>query len=365
MAKVKKIGMAAGTFCAALGIGFVMQNGDALASRFNADPAPETDRAPFSTTDSDVAGVTRAALEVAEEPPITQVTAEDTISGVTGSDPSMVSPDVVQGSAVFLPRPVQPAPEQDAPQQFAALGTEEQPDLQTGASVVADVDCAPVMTSTATAGALVEISLSAPCYVNAAFTMHHHGMMFTAQTDQKGAASLVVPALAEVAVFIAAFDNGEGAVSTSSIPDFADFDRAVLQWENEAAFMLSAYEDGAIYGESGHITAANPGNRERLISAEGGFLLRLGDPVADKTMMAEVYSFPSAMLSGPTDVMLVAEVGITEENCGKDLNAQSVQVAPTGATKAVDLMITMPDCDAAGDFLILQKMFEDLTIASK
>jgi len=34
MGQLKKIGMAAGTFSVALGIGFVMQNGDALASRF-------------------------------------------------------------------------------------------------------------------------------------------------------------------------------------------------------------------------------------------------------------------------------------------------------------------------------------------
>ncbi len=47
MAKLRKIGMAAGTFSVALGIGFVMQNGDVLASRFGADSAP-VQPAPFT-----------------------------------------------------------------------------------------------------------------------------------------------------------------------------------------------------------------------------------------------------------------------------------------------------------------------------
>lgn len=49
MANIKQIGIAACTFSVALGIGFVMQNGDALASRFAAD-ANESGPAPFTDT---------------------------------------------------------------------------------------------------------------------------------------------------------------------------------------------------------------------------------------------------------------------------------------------------------------------------
>lgn len=364
MAKFKKIGMAAGTFCAALGIGFVMQNGDALASRFGADTSAAAP-APFSANDSEPAVVIPVALEVEDNPPASLQIADAAIGSDDVSDPSMISPEVAQGSALFLPGPVEAAPEQDTPEQFAALEVDAEPDVQTDAPIVADVDCVPMMTSAASAGAMVDISISAPCYADTAFTMHHQGMMFTSQTDSAGGATLVIPALAEVAVFIAAFENGEGAVATASVPDFASYDRAVLQWEGDAAFMLSAYEAGASYGEQGHITAANPGTLERLQAAEGGFLMRLGNPVAGKSMMSEVYSFPTALTAGSADVLLVAEVGITEENCGRDINAQSLQIAPSGATTALDLTMTMPECDAVGDFLILQNMFEDLTIAAK
>ena len=81
--------------------------------------------------------------------------------------------------------------------------------------------------------------------------------------------------------------------------------------------------------------------------------------------MAEVYTFPSGMIASEFDVMLVAEAEITTGNCGQKLNAQSLQVSPTGQTAALDLTMIMPECDAVGDVLILQSMFEDLTLASK
>ena len=32
---------------------------------------------------------------------------------------------------------------------------------------------------------------------------------------------------------------------------------------------------------------------------------------------------------------------------------------------AIDLTMTLPDCDAIGEFLVLKNMFEDLTLAAK
>jgi hypothetical protein len=103
----------------------------------------------------------------------------------------------------------------------------------------------------------------------------------------------------------------------------------------------------------------------RLDAAEGGYLVRLGDASAADSLIAEIYTFPTGMMGQALDVMLVADAEITSQNCGKDLSAQSIQVSPTGETSALDLTMTMPACDAVGDFLILQNMFEDLTTASK
>ncbi|KAG1713761.1 Protein translocase subunit SecA [Nymphon striatum] len=272
-------------------------------------------------------------------------------------------------SAVILPQTAKIPPQSAAPVQLVALDPEALPEiegeLEPEVLAVTEVDCVPAMTANAGIAATVALTVNAPCHTSQPFTVHHQGMMFTAVTDEAGDANINVPALAEVAVMIAAFADGDGAVSTVVIPDFASYDRAVLQWQGDAAVMLSAYEGDALFGDEAHIHADNPGNMDRLTAVEGGYLVQLGDASATDPLMAEIYTFPSGMMGDSLDVMLVAEAEITSGNCGQELNAQSIQVSPTGETSALDLTMIMPECDAVGDFLILQNMFKDLTIASR
>lgn len=371
MAKIKQIGMAAGTFSVALGIGFVMQNGDALASRFGAESAP-AEPAPFTQTEQleevsleQSVPVDAEIMDTDVETPI--VTAQ---SGVIPTQaPAVVMPEPDVTLAVALPEDAKVPVKQEAPVQLANLDPEVAPevslDVESDATPAAELDCVPEMMATAGGVATIDLSLSAPCHVSTAFVIHHQGMMFTAMTDESGKAEMTVPALAEVSVMIAAFDDGNGAVATTTVPDFASYDRAVLQWQGDTAVMLSAYEDGANFGDENHIFAGNPGDMNRVTAAEGGYLVRLGDATVSNALMAEVYTFPSGMMSQAPDVMLIAEAEITANNCGRELNAQSIQISPTGETSALDLRMVMPECDAVGDFLILQNMFEDLTIASR
>ncbi|MGJ8609985.1 MAG: hypothetical protein ACSHWY_02750, partial [Octadecabacter sp.] len=284
-------------------------------------------------------------------------------SVVTEPAPELINPEPVVSAAVILPEAARLPDVQAAPVQLAALDPESLPDLEPQPSIT--LDCTPEMVAVAGAAASVDLAVAAPCHANTSFTVHHQGMMFTAMTNDAGVAKLTVPALAEVAVMISEFDDGEGAVTTVVVPDFANYDRAVLQWQGETSVMLSAYEDGAKFGDQKHIYADNPGDVNRLETAEGGYLIRLGDGTVGDGLVAEVYSFPTGMMGGAPDVMLVAEAEITAGNCGQELSAQSIQVSPTGATSALDLNMIMPECDAVGDVLILQNMFEDLTIASR
>lgn len=370
MAKIKQVATAAGTFGVALGIGFIMQNGDALASRFGGDDMPDQS-APF--TETAAAGVEVPIAFSGEEDMsapdgFTVPVADEAITVAHGGViavplPEMTNPELVAAAAVVLPEAAQLPEVQSAPVQLANLDPESLPALETEAEIA--LDCSPSMDAVAGASASVELAVVASCHEDTAFTVHHQGMMFSAMTDDAGEAKLIVPALAEVAVLITAFDDGDGAVATVVVPDFAKYDRAVLQWQGETSVMLSAYEDGAKFGDANHIFAGNPGDMARLEAAEGGYLMRLGDGSTGDGLVAEVYSFPTGMTGTAQDVLLVAEAEITAENCGQELNAQSIQVSPSGVASALDLRMVMPECDAVGDFLILQNMFEDLTIASR
>jgi len=361
MSRIRQIGMAAGTFSVALGIGFVMQNGDALASRFGNDEAPEQP-APFSEVAQQETAV---SPDIAIETPVVQ---DEPIAVAQGSvimseTPDILKPEPEVAAAVILPETAKLPIVLEAPLQLAALETETVPAVEETATV--EVDCVPVMDAAAGSIASVTLSVNAPCHQSSSFTIHHQGMMFTAMTDDTGSAEISVPALAEVAVMIAAFEGGDGAVATMTVPDFANYDRAVLQWQGDESVMLSAYEGDAMFGDERHIHASNPGDITRIETAEGGYLVRLGEDTVDRALMAEVYTFPSGMMGSDFEVLLVAEAEITAGNCGQELNAQSLQVSPTGQTSALDLTMIMPECDAVGDFLILQNMFEDLRIASK
>jgi hypothetical protein len=366
MAKLRKIGMAAGTFSVALGIGFVMQNGDVLASRFGADSAP-VQPAPFTQAAGEASMVENQSL------PENPVSAENEFlpipvaqGGVVfASSPEIMEPAPAVSAAVILPETAKVPVEQAAPIQLAALDTEATPVV--GSNIAGDSanDCVPSMEATAGAAASIRLSIEAPCHVNSPFTVHHQGMMFTAVTDGVGEAELIVPALAEAVVMIADFIGGDGAVATAIVSDFANYDRAVLQWQGDVSVMLSAYENDATFGDDNHIYVDNPGDIDRLETATGGYLVRLGDGSVGDGLMAEVYTFPSGMTGAAPNVILAAEAEITLGNCGQELNAQSIQVSPSGETAALDLTMIMPECDTVGDFLILQNMFRDLTIASR
>lgn len=349
MVNFKKIGTVIGTFGVALGVGFVMQNGDAVASRFGAEDAPDQ-HAPFTKTD----------VETEEHIVPTQ-------AGVTFPEaPTVPVPDIPSSNAtVALPEIVNVPQPQNLPLQLATLAADITPEFETAPPLEIGAECVPVIHAIAGSAATIKLDVTAPCHASEHFTVHHQGMMFTAITDDTGFVALSVPALAETSVVIVDFDDGDGAVATVEVPDFADYDRAVLQWQGDEAVVLNAYEGRAEFGDDGHIYTENPGDMTRLEAGEGGYLVNLGNASAPDALIAEVYTFPTGKLGANFIVQLVAEAEITAENCGQELAAQSIQVFPSGETSALDLTITMPACDAVGDFLILQNMFEDLTLASK
>jgi hypothetical protein len=366
MAKLRKISMAAGTFSVALGIGFIMQNGDVLASRFGADSAP-VQPAPFTQAIGEAALIENPSLLEDPGSADNEVSPISVAQGgvVFASSPEIIEPAPAVSVVVILPETAKVPVEQPSPIRLAALDSEATPVVEPNIAGDTVMDCVPSMEATAGAAASIGLAIVAPCHVNSPFTIHHQGMMFTAITDGIGEAELVVPALAEVAVMIAAFSGGDGAVVTATVPDFANYDRAVLQWQGDVSVMLSAYENDATFGDGNHIHADNPGDMDRLQSATGGYLVRLGDGSVGDGLMAEVYTFPSGMTGAAPNVILAAEAEITSGNCGQELNAQSIQVSPSGETAALDLTMIMPECDTVGDFLILQNMFRDLTIASR
>lgn len=223
--------------------------------------------------------------------------------------------------------------------------------------------CAMQAQATAHPGALVALYVSAPCRAGERITLHHQGMMVTETLDREGNLDVVLPALAETAVFIIEPGQGDdqqsaGAVARVDVPDMAEVDRVVLQWSGNSGFEIHAREFGAQYGELGHVWHG----ADQVGSA--GQVIQLGDATQLAPRLAEVYSFHRAGAQAAGVIEISVETEISQINCGRDISAQTLRISQ-GRVQTRDLVLSMPDCGAAGDFLVLNNLVENLKIAAK
>jgi len=324
MSRARRFIMAGGTFACALGIGYFTQ----------------------------------------AQMPAGSVTAAQSVTVPEIEKPVEISRIELTSAAPAPPAPMPaPAALPATPVKLAVADGAGVPDTLPQEEAVPTFACDYEMEAAPREAAMVELTLSAPCRVNEGFTLHHNGLMFSAVTDASGQAVLEVPALAENAVFIASFPDGNGALATATVDTLVLYDRVVVQWRGAAdSLALHALEYGVDFGEPGHVWAAANQDRSRAIIGDGGFLTRLGLPEADRALMAEIYTFPTDNARRSGEVALRVEAEVSKANCGRDLEAQTIATGESGLT-VQDLVLAMPDCGAVGEFLVLKNLFDDLKIA--
>lgn len=218
-------------------------------------------------------------------------------------------------------------------------------------------DCSLELSAELQENAMVALELAAPCAPNVAAKIHHNGMIFKTLLDDQGLTRLSLPALNQNSVFIVEVGSEYRDTAVIQVPDVAKFDRVVLQWEGHGGFELHAREFGAAYGEDGHIWS---GAEQSGV----GSVYRLGDPDAFSPMFAEVYSFPKDANGPNGQVQLTVEAEVSAGNCNRTIAAQTLDLRG-GVLQGRDLVLNMPACNAVGDFLVLNNLVENLTIASK
>lgn len=311
--------VAAGTLCAALGIGAVMQYGPWSGS-------PQRVEGPL--TFSDVQEVSSSPrVEIPQDRPMTEPLPGSVVSNAF-------------------------TPEEDAPIELPTAPAE------TG------FDCEIDMTATPVAGAMMSVTLNAPCHGSERVTLHHNGLMFTEMMQPDGSLTLEVPALAEDALVIASFLDGAGALAHATVTSVPFYDRVAIQWRGDAGLQLHAREFDAQYFSEGHVWQGAAEDPAHAATGEGGFLTRLGTADAPGALLAEVYTFPSGMTDTSGTVALTVEAEILATNCEQVVEAQTLELRNGKPLVSKELTVDIPGCDAVGDFLMLKNIVEDLTIAA-
>lgn len=229
--------------------------------------------------------------------------------------------------------------------------------------VVPEAPCVIRTRATPEPAAFVRLHVSAVCLPESRVTVHHNGMLFTARMDGTGNLDILVPALAERAVFTFTFDGDQMAMAMTRVPDIAGYNRVVLLWRGDAGFELHARESGATYGTVGRIRQGvlddTPG------SGSGGYLLRLGGGSTALPMMADVYSYPTSMSGDDRQVDMAVAVQVTARNCGREVAARVLEFRDPGPLHTRDLLLPVPPCDAGDEYLVLNEVLEDLRIAAR
>jgi hypothetical protein len=326
------------------------------------------------------------------EPPKTDIIVADAAAGQPTAEAVTAAPAPVSDLVVpAVPQTVSVDPQADAPKPFEASVSGAASDLAAplpadGAALpetlsptlvalapVAPVTLAPTpVTETAEAAcpitmkvaaapqAMIGISIVAPCAPEARVVIEHEGLAITGQTDAAGSLFLSLPALAVDASVTAYVAEADGVSESLRIPALATLRRFGVQWQDKDAFQLHAFENGAYYGDPGHLSDADPHTPLTGVPPAGGYVTLLGDGRVTLPMQAQIYTFPA---NGTAGADVLVEAAVTEATCGRTVTGQTIMTL-AGEALITELTLAMPDCDGVGDILVLKNLVTDLTIAA-
>ncbi len=274
--------------------------------------------------------IVSAVEPLAAGPEVTLMPKIDVTAPILASEPATVSPPEARGAEVQVAE-VLPAAE----------------------PIVETPNCGPLLELISQPGAMIGLTLLAPCNANERIVLHHAGLVVTGRTTASGAYFASVPALTAVSEVQIVFASGSTTTASIDMPEASRLHRFGVQWQDVDDFQLNAFENGANYNQTGHISAAFTG-----IPGDGGFLTILGDSSTDLPLLAEVYTFGKDPKAD-----IVIEAAVTQATCGRELLGETLS-ASDGNVEITDLTIAMPDCEAIGDILVLKNPDQDMKLAA-
>ena len=202
--------------------------------------------------------------------------------------------------------------------------------------------------------AKIGIVILAPCHAQERVVLRHAGLAVTAKLGPDGRLNSVLPALMTAARVEILFADGHTVDGSLDMAEAATLRRFGVQWQGAEAFVVHGFENGADFGQPGHVSPVNLGSRG------GGSLALLGDGTVKVPLMAQIYTFPAAP---GQSAEVVIEAAVTEATCGHDLLAETI-ASNQDHVEVTDLTLAMPDCSGVGDFLVLKNLASDMKIAA-
>lgn len=312
-------------------------------------PVAETEQPEYQTP-----ALAEAEALAPDDPDVTRsATAPDAI--MTASDRAKAAAaealELVQ-QPVETPVEVAPSYEYAAADDLGDMAEEPAPPV---------ASCDITINAVAEAAALVAISLAAPCNSAEDVTFAHAGLNFSEQLGPDGDLFVLVPVMTEQAILTVTFADGQEKAVELTVPDFADYERVALVWKGATGLQLHALENGADYGDAGHVWAQTPADFGAATSGTGGFLSVLGS-TADG-YAADVYTYPAALMQGGAEPVVSVEAEVMENTCATEIAGTILRSNRQSVPETQPLTMVVPGCDAVGEYLVLKNLPQDLKLA--
>lgn len=220
--------------------------------------------------------------------------------------------------------------------------------------------CATTLSAQRKAAAMVDLTITSPCNEGAAFQISHEGLMFAGRTDGDGVAIVEAPALAANAAFGVSFDNVLAAEVSVFVPELRRYDRAILQWHSADNMRLHAFEGGAQIGDPRHVWSASIHAAEDTRNGDTGFVVSLGATDVEMAYRAEAYTFPADLMNREGAVDLKIGVTVNDANCGREVDARTIQTNAGEGLVMESISVQMPACDQVGSVVFFDDKFTKL-----
>lgn len=209
--------------------------------------------------------------------------------------------------------------------------------------------CRPAIELAALPGAMIHLTLAAPCNRAERFIVRHAGLSFSARTQADGRATVTLPALRADALVAVYLQDSRLVLGKVSVPEASAFTRFAIIWEMPAELELRVTDgDRVLVGSAAPVMD----DSQRVIA--------LGTTTVQSPVLARVYSVRGTGL-GQADI--TGELRITPASCGRTLRMDTVY-SVSGVASHEERSIRVPLCGTAGDILVLKNLAPAVTLAA-
>jgi len=211
-------------------------------------------------------------------------------------------------------------------------------------------------------GARVELEISAPCHQGKVVTISHAGLRFNEIVGDKGTITIIIPVLSDPANIEVSFSDGIKKSISAHVKDLSLLQRTGASWSAKVGLQLHVYETSFNASRNAEVSTRNARSYKQAYLQGGGYLTTLGNKDIEGGKIVQIYS-----IENPNDIFVDFKLVMKNPaaHCGADFSLETVRYATELGTQLADKNISIRNCSANTQTIVLKNMFRNLIVAQR